>query len=555
MSSFGRITAYLALLIMTGHAWTQPVTNPRTITISPDGSGADFSTLSAALNSIVDASASNRYVILAYPGTYNIGPILDWKSHVSLKGVQRDSVIFRGAGSCQDNYFCALIDAIGTVGAEFSNVTLDGTPLGQIAGVTNVCGAEVRFHNVLFINDNGSESGYALTSEGLPNTFLRPCTTSGSVVVTNSEFRGGIVDLGGEWLISNCHMRVQTTGDALTIQRTTTNGMPGRMTIVSSTLEAVGRPGGEFGVITPYYIYDGVSEVNIIASKLTARVAADAPVGSPLIAAAIYSVFPTGLVGGSMLIEGTEMRYESINSAQGGRYYGIYAPNYQATPVLSMKVVGSRFRSAGSGGTRADVYREDGGPELFVTATEYDIVQPSAEYEIKAADQRQGLFSADMTIPITPPTADVPAPGQVWVDPATNQFCYRSSGQTRCVSGTPTGGGAFLKVARVGLTSAPGDLVCKKQGPSRRGEAQVVILNRDTSAPIAGAVVTGDWTGAAPATGVTATTDSAGVGLLTSGTAPAGSTFTFTVTNVTLAGSTYDPASNAETFDSTPACN
>ncbi len=113
----------------------------------------------------------------------------------------------------------------------------------------------------------------------------------------------------------------------------------------------------------------------------------------------------------------------------------------------------------------------------------------------------------------------------------------------------------FMKVSKVATSASSGNLDCKKVGNSRRGEATVTVVNRTTLAPIAGAVVTGNWKGAAPQIGVTATTNAGGNAVFTSLNGPAGSIFTFTVTNVTHTPEVYDPASNNETSDSTPACN
>ncbi len=69
--------------------------------------------------------------------------------------------------------------------------------------------------------------------------------------------------------------------------------------------------------------------------------------------------------------------------------------------------------------------------------------------------------------------------------------------------------------------------------------------------PVAGASVTGNWSGLVTHTGIPATTDSAGVARFTSPTSLKGSgTFVFTVTDVRFSGYTYAPLSNTETSDS-----
>jgi hypothetical protein len=85
-----------------------------------------------------------------------------------------------------------------------------------------------------------------------------------------------------------------------------------------------------------------------------------------------------------------------------------------------------------------------------------------------------------------------------------------------------------------------------------RSDALASVTVRDGSNnPVPGAQVTGTWSGAVSGN-ASVTTNSSGVADFRSASVKAttGSTFTFTVTGVTLAGHTYDAASNIETSDS-----
>jgi len=209
-----RLTRALALLtpwtLAAGLAFGQSVSNPRTVTISPDGTGANFSTLQSALASITTASATNPYVILAYPGIYtgygNGGSGVVWKSYVSLRGIDRDSTIIQGGGGGQA--WEPLIDATGVVGVEFSNITLDGSVLvvqggNETVGAMAVCGATITFSNVTYINGGSTTLGDSLVS-GVDYSG-QTCSTAGSITVQDSDMVG-ILDGGGSWLIKNSHI-------------------------------------------------------------------------------------------------------------------------------------------------------------------------------------------------------------------------------------------------------------------------------------------------------------------------------------------------------------
>lgn len=68
--------------------------------------------------------------------------------------------------------------------------------------------------------------------------------------------------------------------------------------------------------------------------------------------------------------------------------------------------------------------------------------------------------------------------------------------------------------------------------------------------PVAGAVVTGSWSGLVTATGVTATTASSGVATFTSAPSKKTGSFTFAVTSVARSGYSYASGTNTETMDS-----
>jgi len=82
--------------------------------------------------------------------------------------------------------------------------------------------------------------------------------------------------------------------------------------------------------------------------------------------------------------------------------------------------------------------------------------------------------------------------------------------------------------------------------------ATATVTVVDSTGPVAGATVTGRWSGATSAT-VSGTTDATGKVTFQSGQVrkpPSGTIFTFCVTNITKTGWTYDSNRNVETCDS-----
>jgi hypothetical protein len=163
-----------------------------------------------------------------------------------------------------------------------------------------------------------------------------------------------------------------------------------------------------------------------------------------------------------------------------------------------------------------------------------------------------GTFDVDLTGPTTQPATSIQRDGQIWADGITQKLCYRAQGLTRCVTGVVPA--STMRLERVGLTAAHGDLACTVSGRLYRGQADVRVVDRRTGLPIANATVVGDWSGATSGTGFSGITGSNGIASILSATAGPGSVFTFTVTSVSHASFTYAPTENFETSDSTPAC-
>jgi len=538
-----------AWILAGGLMYAQSVSNPRTVTISPDGTGANFSNLQDAMNSITTASATNPFVILAYPGIYtgfpNGGPNVQWKSYVSLRGLDRNSTIIRGGGAGEA--YEPLLNLTGLTGIEISNITLDGSVMlagggNEETGSTAVCGATVTFSNVTYINGGSGALGDSLVS-GIDFSG-QTCTTAGSVIVQDSDMVG-ILDGGGNWLVrnSNIHGSASTSGTDVYAYARFTYGVQspaGTTTIVGSKLTATGTSanlGIVFAVIESGCMNSG--PLRITGSVISAASTVSAP------GYETSAIWDLGFCTDTLLVEGSVITYESVTGATSGTFYGVHLPNSSGSPL---DIRGSVIRSVGTGGTRADVQRDDNTSTISLAGVNYTTVGGAGAPGIATADFRQGQFSADLTIPLTTPTAS--SNGKLWVVPANNQLCFRSGGAQYCVTG-----GGFMKVSQIGTSPSPGNLVCLTVGNKREGQAAVTIVSRDTGVAVANATVTGNWSGATTQNGVTAVTNTSGVATFTSAQASPGGVFTFAVTNVAHSPDFYDSSSNVETSDSTPTCN
>lgn len=548
----------IAMIVAGAAAFAQPVINPRTVTVSLGGSGADFSSLAAAVgyvNSLTPPpSASNRFVILVYPGIYT-GPdnvFIIWPSYVSLRGVDRKSTIIRGSTSPCGGPEIPLLDIQGKVGVEIGNITLDGSAQmnapqcspGYQAGATQVCAAQVSFNDVTYINASGGIASGASLVAG-------PGCSSGDIMIRNSDM-APIYDFGGNWTISGSRFSATSAqpagGDELLYAYIHAPSAAGssKVFITGSTIETIARSGDGLIDNYPLYIQGRGDDVHIIGSTIRARTEATSP-GYDTAAVFLDSGLDVGT--GSVVIEGSLIQYESVTGATGGTFFGVRTEFRNGPGAVSgLEIRGSTIRSVGSGGTRADVQNETS-TLVTLAGTQYATAGGPGLAQILTSDLRQGQFSADLTIPVSTPVVTPVPNGRLWID-ASNRLCYRSSGSTRCLAG-----GVFMKVSKIGASSAPGNMTCVTAGNKRLAWAYVTIVNRDNGSPIAGATVTGNWSGATTQNGVTGVTNESGVFIFVSNQANPGGVFTFTVTNVTHSPDFYDATANLETSDSTPVCN
>jgi hypothetical protein len=125
-------------------------------------------------------------------------------------------------------------------------------------------------------------------------------------------------------------------------------------------------------------------------------------------------------------------------------------------------------------------------------------------------------------------------------------YCYEvtaidgtgnESARSEAACATPTAGAASVHVADL-------DGWARAKGKSGRWEASVTVTVHDHgNAPVGGAAVTSQWSGAASVTGTTAADGSV---TFSTGSMTSGTSVSFTVVGVSAGGYAYDPTANTD---------
>jgi pectate lyase len=231
-------------------------------------------------------------------------------------------------------------------------------------------------------------------------------------------------------------------------------------------------------------------------------------------------------------------------------YNTIFVPPYSYTLDDAVSVPGIVMAGAGAGGGGGDTTPPAAPMGLTATAgnatvgldwndnTEADL----AGYNVYRATVQGGPYTAIATgVAVSAYTDNTVTNGTTYyyvvtaVDTSSNE-----SANSNEASATPQGAPAqYMHVASVVTGSESAG------GPNKRGTADVTIVD-EYGSPVAGATVTGDFSGDFVETGNSAVTGADGVAhVVTGGTKKGGVTVSFCVSNVTHATLTYDEASNA----------
>ena len=88
-------------------------------------SGAQFTDVKAAMDSITDANETNRYLVYVGPGVYTVTAPIQLKSHITLKGSGEQATLLKGAISTANLSSSAII--LGENNATLSEIGVENT--------------------------------------------------------------------------------------------------------------------------------------------------------------------------------------------------------------------------------------------------------------------------------------------------------------------------------------------------------------------------------------------------------------------------------------------
>lgn len=219
------------------------------------------------------------------------------------------------------------------------------------------------------------------------------------------------------------------------------------------------------------------------------------------------------------------------SSPAGGYLRGKVTDNSSGLPIYNATVtiveLSKSIKTDGEG-KYAFIYTQPGSYTVTCAATGYDTIQqPSVSITVG------GVTTLDFQMGTGPTPTPTP-------EPTATPTPTPSPTPTPTPEPTPTPSG---KVYVFDIAMTP--IIAGKNYSAR---ATVTIYN-DSGAPVSGATVYGSWSGVVSGSSSGVTLSDGKISLTSPKTKQSG-TFTFTVTDVTAAGYTYDPALNNETSDS-----
>lgn len=270
-----------------------PIAN-RLLTVG--ASGADYTTISAALTAATGATVANRYTVYVYPGTY--AENITCKQYVNIVGVNKSSVfIAPAAGSASGN---VVLDSY----VELQNLTIwtPGNSTSSHYTMVSNNKTNIGIRNVDIIASGGTALGHCLKVTGSTwTTYLIESLgmsyfgTSGyaieiagnSASPQNSDmhFINCFVDAlfvngsGGCISVKDCHtlylrnslVRTTSVGNCLNTARTTTGLV--NVLVEGSALEAAGSSSALYvgSYTTCYFRYAEADSVNVASNAWLVR--------------------------------------------------------------------------------------------------------------------------------------------------------------------------------------------------------------------------------------------------------------------------------------------
>lgn len=177
-------------------------------------SGAAFTDIQSALDSITDANGSNRYLVFVGPGVYDVAASIQLKAYVTLKGSGEESTLIKGAisggGSStshiifgEDNATITdlsiknmggslhsvgiLNDAASPTIKRVTVVARNGTY--ATTGIHNKNGSSPVLSDLTVLSAGSAGSSYGINNDDASNPVLTRATSTASGAVYNTGIR------------------------------------------------------------------------------------------------------------------------------------------------------------------------------------------------------------------------------------------------------------------------------------------------------------------------------------------------------------------------------
>jgi hypothetical protein len=149
-------------------------------------SGGDYTTITAALNSISDASASNPYLIYVAPGVYTDQVYM--KEYVDIQGSGELTTKITFTGSTYDN--ASTLEGNNNAELRFLTVENTGGNAYAVAILNHVCSPKIT--NVTAIASGGTNTNYGVINSGV----IDYATSSPSLTNVTASASGGNNNIG-----------------------------------------------------------------------------------------------------------------------------------------------------------------------------------------------------------------------------------------------------------------------------------------------------------------------------------------------------------------------
>ena len=172
----------------------------RVVWVADDGTG-DYTTLSAALASITDNSASMPYVIKIAPGVYTEPSTVVLKNHVDVEGSGQDvTTITCACGSSSAPEAAAATVSAGNITAEIRHLTIANTATSNYS--IGVYTSDVADGSMSLTNVTATAHGSAY-SFGVVNDSSSPSMTNVAATGTGSTYGYGVLNYSSSPSMTN----------------------------------------------------------------------------------------------------------------------------------------------------------------------------------------------------------------------------------------------------------------------------------------------------------------------------------------------------------------